>query len=42
MLTMVEWCSSRSRIAVAMTRSPKTSPQTVRDWLEVIRMAPFS
>ena len=27
MFRVTAWCSRRSRIAVAMTRSPKTSPQ---------------
>ena len=30
MLMVVAWCSSRSRMALAMTASPKTSPQAPR------------
>jgi hypothetical protein len=42
MLMIVEWCRSRSRMAVAITWSPKTWPQPVRLWLEVIRIEPRS
>jgi len=35
MLSVIAWCSTRSRIAVAMTRSPKTSPQAAKLWLLV-------
>ena len=42
MLTVIEWCSRRSRIAVAITGSPKTSPQAPRLWLLVTMIAPRS
>jgi len=33
MLIVIEWWRSRSRIALAITVSPKTSPQAPRLWL---------
>ena len=43
MLTVIAWCTMRSRIAVAMTRSPKTSAQPPKLWLLVSEdhRAPF-
>ena len=42
MLTVVAWCSSRSRIALAIAASPKTSPQAPRLWLLASLIAPRS
>src|SRR5579864_5135143 len=42
MFTVIAWCSTRSKMAVAMTRSPNTSPQAPKDWLLVRIMGPRS
>ena len=34
-MIVVAWCRIRSRIALAITRSPKTSPQLPKLWLLV-------
>ena len=36
MFTVMAWCRTRSRMAVAMMRSPNTSPQLAKLWLLVI------
>jgi hypothetical protein len=33
MLMVMAWCRTRSRIAVAMTWPPKTSPQLPKLWI---------
>ena len=40
MFTVMTWCSARSRIAMAITRWPKTSPQAPKLWLLVGIMGP--
>ena len=42
MLRMVEWCTNRSKMAVAMTGSPKTWPQSTKPLLEVSARLPRS
>jgi DNA replication protein DnaC len=42
MLSVTAWCKSRSRMAVAMIRSPNTSPQAPKLWLEVRVIGPRS
>ncbi len=42
LMLMVEWCSSRSRMADAMTLSAKIDPQSPSLLFEVKMMDPFS
>src|SRR5512133_305111 len=42
MLITSQWCSSRSRMAVARTSSPSTPPHSAKDLLEVMIMVPRS
>jgi hypothetical protein len=41
-LSVIEWCSRRSRMGLAITASPNTSPQALRLWLLVMMIEPRS